>query len=261
MAKYKLALIGAGYLSEIIANAVNNGPLSDYELVGVLGRTPEKVEAFAEKHNCKAFTDIHELMALEPDYTAEASTPEGLTQYAETVLNGKSHLVVLSIGAFSDTSFYEKVERTAKENDKKVYIASGAVGGFDAMQTAALMSPIKAKMTSKKMPKALRNTRDFDESLLDITEPKEVFSGTTKSIMDFMPNGLNLAIATALASAGIEKTEMSVIATPDFVGDEYKIEVEGEEVWIELDIYSRTSAIAGWSVVRTLKNAASTIVL
>lgn len=261
VAKYKLALIGAGYLSEIIANAVKNGPLSDYELVGVLGRTPEKVEEFAKKYGCKAFTNIDDLMVLKPDFTAEASTPEGLKQYAETILNGKSHLVVLSIGAFSDASFYEKVEKTAKENDKKVYIASGAVGGFDVLQTVGLMGPIQAKMTSKKMPKALRNTRDFDENLLDITEPKEVFSGTTKSIMDFMPNGLNLAIATALASAGIEKTEMSVIATPNFEGDEYKVEVKGSDVWAELDIYSRTSAIAGWSVVRELKNAVSTIVL
>lgn len=260
MAKYKLALVGSGYLSEIIANAVKDGPLSDYELVGVFGRTPEKVEAFAKRHNCEAFTDINELMDLKPDFTAEASTPEGLKQYGEVILKAKSNLVVLSIGALSDDTFYKKIETTAKENEKKVYIASGAVGGFDVLRTAALMSPIKAKMTSKKMPKALRETRDYDKSLLEITEPKEVFSGTTKEIMDFMPNGLNLAIATALASAGIEKTEMSVIATPDFVGDEYKIEVEGEDVWAEIDIYSENSAIAGWSVVSILKNAASTIV-
>lgn len=260
MGKYKLALVGSGFLSEIIANAVKNGILSDYELVGVLGRTPEKVESFAKRYNCKACTNINELIALKPDFTAEASTPEGLKQYAETILNGKSNLVVLSIGAFSDTSFYEKVEIVAKENNKKVYIASGAVGGFDVLRTAALMSPIKAKMTSKKMPKALRNTKGYDDSLHDLTEPKEVFSGTTRDIMEFMPNGLNLAIATALASAGIEKTQMSVVATPDFVGDEYKIELEGEEVRAELNIYSRTSAIAGWSAVSTLKNAASTIV-
>lgn len=258
--KYKLALVGSGFLSEIIAGAVQDGILSDYELVGVLGRTPEKVEAFAQKYNCKACTDINELMDLNPDYTAEASTPEGLKQYAEVILNQKSNLIVLSIGAFADTSFYENIEKIAKENDRKIYIASGAVGGFDVLRTAGLMSPIKAKMTSKKMPKALKSTKTYDDSLLELTEPKEVFSGTTKDIIDFMPNGLNLAIATALASAGIEKTEMSVIATPDFEGDEYKIEVEGEELLIDLNIYSRTSAIAGWSVVTILKNISSTIV-
>lgn len=80
--------------------------------------------------------------------------------------------------------------------------------------------------------------------------------------MDFMPNGLNLSIATALASAGIDETEMRVIATPNFEGDEYKVEVQlDDEIWIELDVYSKTSAIAGWSVVTILKNIESTFVI
>lgn len=260
--KYKLAIIGYGFLSEIIAEAVKDGVLKEhYELVGVLGRTEQKVEAFAQQYGCQACTNIEELMALDPDYTVEASTPEGLKQYAETVLQAKSHIIVLSMGAFSDTNYYEAIKEIAQENNRKIYIASGAVGGFDVIQTAALMGPIEAKMTSKKMPSVLRDTKGFQERILTIKEPEEVFSGTTEDIVDFMPNGLNLSIATALASAGIEKTEMRVIATPQFEGDEYKVEVKGDGVWIEIDVYSRTSAIAGWSVVKILKNIAATVVI
>jgi len=260
MKKYKLALIGTGYLSEIVANALKDGHLPKYELVGVLGRNPERAQDFAKRHNCKVCTNIQELMDLEPDFTAEAATPDAVKDYAETILKSKSHLVLLSKGAFADPSVYKKVRETAEENDRKVYITSGAVGGFDVLRTAALMSPIKAKMTSKKMPRALRNTEIYEESLEEITEPKEVFSGTAQEVIEIMPNGLNVAVATALASAGPANTEMSIYATPNFEGDEYKIEIEGKEVKTELNIYSRTSAIAGWSMVATLQNAVSPIV-
>lgn len=262
MKKYKVALIGYGFLSDIIAKAITEGPLNEFELVGVLGRTEEKVKDFAATYDCEPCNEIDELMALKPNYTIEASTPDGLKQYAEEILNAQSHLIVLSIGALADEVFYNKIERIGKENNKKIYLASGAVGGFDVLQTAGLMGKIKARMTSKKMPRALKKTRDYDPRLQHITEPKEVFFGTTREIMDFMPNGLNLSIATALASAGIDETEMRVIATPNFEGDEYKVEVQlDDEIWIELDVYSKTSAIAGWSVVTILKNIESTFVI
>ena len=53
---------------------------------------------------------------------------------------------------------------------------------------------------------------------------------------------------------------MNIKVVPGFQGDEYKIEVQGEEVRAELHIYSRTSAVAAWSIVAVLQNAAAPIV-
>ena len=55
---------------------------------------------------------------------------------------------------------------------------------------------------------------------------------------------------------------------PDFVEqlfrvlltETHRIEVAGEEVRVVVDIYSKTSAIAGWSVVALLRNLVSPIV-
>lgn len=54
MEKKRLALMGAGRLNEIVANALKDGLLPEYELVGVLGNNPEKTQAFADRHNCVA---------------------------------------------------------------------------------------------------------------------------------------------------------------------------------------------------------------
>lgn len=258
--KQRLALIGCGYLNEIVAGAVRDGYLPEYELVGVLGRDKERVLEFAERFNCKACSDISDLMALEPDYTAEAASVQAVRDYSEAVLMGGSNLVVLSIGAFADAEFYEQVKEMARESHRRVYIASGAVGGFDVLRTAALMSPITASISSQKAPGSLYYTPLYKDGLLDITAREQVFAGTTKDAIAILPTHVNVAVATALASAGPEQTQMKIEAVPGFQGDEYKIEIQGEEVRTELNIYSRTSRIAAWSVVAVLQNAVSPIV-
>jgi len=258
--KYKLALIGGGYLSEIIATALEKGLLPEYELVGVLGRNPLKTESFARRHDCKACYGIEELMALRPDFTAEAASPQAILDYTEEVLQSGSNLVVLSIGAFADAPFYKKAKEVARETGNRIYIASGAVGGFDVLRTAALMSPIKATMTSKKSLRSLYYTPLNKDGLMNIEETKQVFSGSTKEAIDILPFHFNVAVAIALASAGPEQTTLNIDAVPGFSGDEYKIEIIGEEVHTDLNIYSRTCNIAAWSVVAVLQNAVSPIV-
>lgn len=260
MKKVKLALMGCGYLNEIVANAIKDDYLPEYELVGALGRNPERTQAFAKRHNCKPCTSIQELLDLKPDFIAEAASPQAVRDYTETVLRGGANLVVLSIGAFADASLYERVKNTAIENNTKVYIASGAVGGFDVLRTAALMSPIKATMTSKKSPGSLYYTPLYKEGLLNIKEPEQVFTGNTKEAIEMLPFHFNVAVATALASVGPEETTLNIDAVPGFRGDEYKIEIQGEEVRTDLNIYSRTCNIAAWSVVEVLQNAVSPIV-
>ncbi|MBP2660412.1 MAG: Aspartate dehydrogenase [Firmicutes bacterium] len=260
MGKFKLALIGCGYLNEIVANALKDGYLPEYELIAVLGRDCGRAQEFAERHGCKACADIDELMAMKPDFTAEAASVKTVQDYSETILKGGSNFVVLSIGAFADREFYECIKNTAAQNKRRVYIASGAVGGFDVLRTAALMSPITASIGSQKAPDSLKNTPLFTDELMNITTAQQVFSGTTKEAIAILPTKVNVAIATALASAGPENTTMNIKAVPGFKGDEYKIEIQGEEVRIELNIYSRTSAIAAWSVIEVLQNAVAPIV-
>ena len=53
---------------------------------------------------------------------------------------------------------------------------------------------------------------------------------------------------------------MNIFSVPGMVGDDHKITTEIDGVKATVDIYSSTSAIAGWSVVAVLKNLVSPIV-
>lgn len=260
MKKLTLGILGSGYLGGIIAEAWKNGFLDEYELVGIAGRNMEKTNALAEKvgvHPCKT---TEELLSLKPDYIAEAASVEAVKEIAEKALSNGSNLVVLSIGAFADSDFYEKVKKVAAENGTKVYIASGAVGGFDVLRTISLMGQAKVHFKAQKNPKALQNTELFEEHMMTDTKSCQAFEGSAKEAIALLPTKVNVAVATSLASVGPENTKMVIHSVPGFVGDEHTTTSEIEGVKAVIDIYSSSAAIAAWSVVAVLQNVVSPIV-
>ena len=67
-------------------------------------------------------------------------------------------------------------------------------------------------------------------------------------------------MATALATTGPESTGVDITSVPGFVGDDHCITAEIDGVKAVVDIYSSTSAIAGWSVVALMRNLTAPIV-
>ena len=251
----KLVIVGCGRLAGIVSDAVVNGLLPEYDLVGVYSRTAEKAERIVAKmqqhgKTCMACTTIEELLALKPDYLVEAASPAAMKELALPALKNGTSIVTLSIGALADTAFYQEVIETAQANGTRVYIVSGATGGFDVLRTASLMGNATAKFFNEKGPNA--------EALQ--TEQRVVFSGNATEAIAMFPTKVNVAVAASLASVGPENMQMSMQSTPGFVGDTQRVEIKNEQVHAVIDVYSATAEIAGWSVVNTLLNITSPIV-
>lgn len=259
----KLVIAGCGYLAEIVANAVINGLLPEYNLVGVYSRTAAKAERLASKMlehgvSCAACTSLDDLLALKPDYLVEVTSPAGMKAIALPTLKNGTSIITLSIGALADTEFYHEVIRTAKANGTRVYIASGATGGFDVLRTATLMGGASTKFFNEKGVAALRRSPRYNPAME--TEKQVIFSGTARQAIQTFPTGLNVSVAASLASVGPEEMEVTMQITPEFVGDIQRVEIQNDQVHAVVDVYSATSEIAGWSAVSTLINIASPIV-
>ena len=260
----KLALAGCGFLGGIVAEACAAGLLEGYQMVGTYSRTPEKAAAAAEKTGCGACGSLEELLALRPDYVVETASVQLAREMALPVLRGGANLVLVSIGALADGDFRAQVEAAARENGVKVHIASGAVGGFDVLRTVSLMAqaqnlPERAGIVTHKGPQSLKNTPVFRESLLTDTEESRVLSGTAAEAIALLPAKVNVAVAASLATTGPDRAGAEIFSVPGFVGDDHRITAEIDGVKAVVDVYSRTSAIAGWSVVALLRNLASPI--
>ena len=171
----------------------------------------------------------------------------------------------ISIGAFADLAFYEQVKQAAREGGAKVHLASGAIGGFDVLQTVSLMAqaqrlPEKAGIETHTGARGFRNTPVWADHLLTDTEKTTVFTGNAKEAIATFPRRVNVAVATSLATTGPEITDVTMHSVPNWVGDDHRITAEIDGVKAVVDIYSSTSAIAGWSVVALLRNLASPVV-
>lgn len=265
MEERRLALVGCGFLGGIVAGAYADGLLEGYRLVGALSRTAEKTQAVAERTGCKACASLEELLALEPDCVVETASVQMAREMALPVLRRGADLVLVSIGALADGDFRGQVEAAARESGARVRIASGAVGGFDVLRTVSLMAraqglPETAGIVTRKGPQSLRNTPVFREALLTDTEESCVLSGTAAEAIAQLPTKVNVAVAASLATTGPDSAGAQIFSVPGFAGDDHCITAEIDGVRATVDVYSRTSAIAGWSVVALLRNLVSPIV-
>ena len=186
------------------------------------------------------------------------ASPESMRSLALPALKNGSSIVTLSIGVFADSDFYAEVKKTAAEYSTRVHLVSGAIGGFDVLRTVALMGDCSATFDTEKGPQSLRKSAIYDEDLQ--TEQRKVFEGNAKEAIALFPTSVNVAVAASLASVGPSNMKVSITSTPDFVGDNHRIEIKSDQVHAVIDVYSKTAQIAGWSVVNTLRNITSPIV-
>lgn len=260
-----LAIVGCGKLAEIVVDALINGILPNYRLIGTMSRTIEKAEYLADKinniqknHKCQAFDSTRDIISLKPNYIVETASPSALRDFTLEALENGCSIVPLSIGAFADKQFYEEVQKSALKNGVKVYIPAGAIGGLDVMRTMSLMGESKTTFSSDKNPRTLRYTKVYEEKME--TEKKEAFNGSAVEAIALFPRMVNVSVAASLATVGPDNINVSINTIPGYIGDEHCIKIKNHQVIAELKIYSSTSDIAGWSVVNTLRNITSPIV-
>ena len=258
-----IAIAGCGRLSGIVLDAMHMGFLPEYKLTATYSRTYEHAVEFAsEVEGCQACKSIEELIAAKPDYIVEAASPAAMRALAIPALEAGISIVTLSIGAFADDEFYAQVSEAALKSGARVYIASGATGGFDVLRTTALMGQAyggaTAKFFNEKGPNALRNTDVYDESLQK--KSKVVFEGTASEAIAMFPTKVNVTVAASRASVGPRNLQVKMRSTPGFIGDTQRVEIKNEQVRAVVDVYSATPEIAAWSVVAVLRNIVSPIV-
>src|SRR5690606_4610321 len=158
----------------------------------------DKIQRAETGYSCAPCSSLEELLALKPDYIVEAASPDSMRALALPALRNGSSVVTLSIGAFADAEFYEEVKKVAVENNTRVHLASGAIGGFDVLRTASLMGNCTATFDTEKGPNSLKNTPVYEDALQ--TEKKRVFEGNAEEAIALFPTRVNVAVAASLAS-------------------------------------------------------------
>ena len=238
----RAAVIGCGALGTILVT--NFARAEGWTLTGVMARTKAHAEALAANAGCRAATTLEELLADKPDLVVEIAGIGAAKAYGEAVLEAGCDFVLVSAGALADADWKARMTETALRTGRRIHVASGAIGGFDVLRTAALMGVEEATFESTKSPKSLSGA----PGLMGVELPADRETAATASAAD-APN-----------------VRVRLVARPGLTVNTHHIDVKAGEMHCELFFHSaydpknpRSSTSTAWSVLALLKNLESPI--
>lgn len=261
-----IALIGCGGLGRIIAQGLLDPRLSEhYQLIGVCDINASAAQELGSTCGCAAYTSPDDLLRERPSYVVEAAGVSVLKKYACPVLRAGSDLLVLSIGAFADTTFYESVRECAREHGRKVHLLSGAIGGFDLIRSAMWSGQLSAAIQNIKPPESLTGAPFLQGRVLSKQDSELLFDGSAAEAIQAFPKNVNVAVALAVASVGVDQTRVQVISDPQKELNVHRVLLNGDFGYAELEIASKpsdtasSSALAAYSALAKLESLCSEI--
>lgn len=265
MRQRKLALIGCGNLGKIIMTGILDGTVPGYTPVAVMDVAEPARNAMAEFAGCPACSTLEEVLACGPDIIVEATAPNPLKALALPILQAGVDLVSLSVGAYADDEFTAKAKTAAEESGAHIYLPSGAVGGFDVINAIRMMGgELHSRIVNEKPPMSLNGAPMLEGRLLSEEEPEELFRGNAREAIRLFPHNVNVAVAVAVASTGVENTEVVITSVPGLKLNCHRIELEGTFGEAVIDIRSapspdnpKSSTLAAWSVLSLLSRLQS----
>ena len=263
MAKKTVALLGCGALGSVLAEGLQQHLGDTYTLTGILCSTPARNQAAADRFSCKGYQSLEALLADRPDYVAEAATGEAVRTCGSAVLRGGSELILLSAGVLADETLRRDLETAAREGGAHLWIASGAIGGFDLMRTMSLVEEPSPCVDSLKSPASLQGAPFLQGRQLG-DNPCRIFDGTVREAIAGFPKNVNVAVAAALAAADVEQAHARIDSQPGLTDNLHWITLKNASVSASIEIASRpapdnprSSSLAAWSVLALLRELAS----
>jgi len=237
----KVGLIGCGAIGTVLAEAIERKLVVCDELVVYDFDIPRAEQLKkALKFPVTIVSGIDEMLKKKPDVIVEAASQQAAKDYVPKIVAANIELIVMSTGALLDLDV----------DMSKVHVPSGAIGGLDAIASAALTGNIEVSLTTRKTPKAL-NT--------ETNAPKVMYEGDAEDAARRFPREMNVA-ATLAITVKPSKVHVKVIADPTIARTTHEITAKWKygEMFLQFSNQPhpdnpKTSALAAWAAINLLK--------
>jgi aspartate dehydrogenase len=237
----KVGLIGAGAIGTVLAEAIERKIVVCDELVvyDFEAAKAEKLKA-SLRFPVTIAKNIDELLAAKPKVIVEAASQAAAKEYVPKIAKTKTELIVMSTGALLDMDV----------DLRRVHVPSGAIGGLDAIGSAALAGIDELTLTSRKPPKAFNLTNTVEQV---------VYEGFAEEAAKKFPREMNVA-ATLAITVKPAKVHVKVVSDPKVTRNTHQIHVKWQYGEMNLQFQNQphpdnphTSALAAWAAIRLLK--------
>ena len=244
--KMKVGIIGCGAIGTLIAEAVERRIVICDELI-LYDFDAKKSDVLKNSLNfpVTAVASLNEMLKLEPKVIVEAASQQAAREYVERVVSAGIDLIVMSTGALLDLNV----------QSSKIHVPSGAVGGLDALSSAALAGIDEVVLTSRKNPRAFE---------MNNREAKVVYEGSAEEAARLYPREMNVAATLALTVKPV-KVSVQVVSDPAVQRNTHEFQVKWRfgEMFLRFanephPENPRTSALAAWSAIKLLQSLLKT---
>lgn len=202
-----------------------------------------------------------DLRDLAPDLVVEAAGRAAVETWGIASLRHARALAVCSTSAFTDDALLARLVGEAERCGSQILVPPGALGGLDALAAAGRLPLQRVSHRIVKPPAAWRGTAA--EELIDLatlTSAQAFFSGTAREAAARFPANANVAVISALAGLGLDRTEVMLVADPAATQNSHHLSARGDfgclQVIVEnrpLAANPRTSELTALSVVRLIE--------
>ena len=212
---------------------------------------------------------VRDVSELPPGIThlVDCAGHSGLAVHGPAALGAGIDVISLSLGALADAGLAADLAAAAQAGGARLHLASGAIGGLDALRAAAAGGLTHVRYTGRKPPLGWAGSRA--EAVLDLTNlsaPATHFDGTARGAALAYPKNANVAGAVALAGLGFDATQARLIADPGAAGNIHEIEAEGAFGRFRFEITGaalpgnpKSSALAAMSVLAEIRRLRAAI--
>jgi aspartate dehydrogenase len=256
----KVGLIGCGSIGTVIAKFLDSD--KNFELAYILDDDMDKCKRLSSglKGPPASVIRVQDMEGV--DLIIEAASQECVGERMFSALE-KADVMIMSVGAFSDSGLFERIKAKAEKHKRKVYIPSGAIPGLDGIKAAAVNGLKKVALVSRKPPKNLHGSpgaAKFRIGMDAITKPTVIYEGSAEEAAQLFPRSINVSVALSLAGLGVKKTAVKVVADPFVKRNVHEIHAEGKFGMMTLRTENlpspgnkKTSYLAALSAIATLK--------
>lgn len=250
MRDMKIGLIGIGAIGGFLAKNLKNELIWVCDIDERFCRTrmkelgiPARVK-YVSKPEEGAYVDL----------VIEAASQKAVPLMLPVV--SQSNILIMSVGALRDDRLLKKLREAAKKSNHTIYIPSGAIGGLDAVKSAAPAGIVSVVLETRKPPKTLGRA-DEKETV--------VFEGSAKEACEKFPQSVNVAATLAISGIGFEKTKVRVVSDPSVSQNVHTITLKGnagEFKFVVENVPSeenpKTSALAMLAALRAVREIEGT---
>lgn len=248
----RIGLLGCGNIGHIIAAHARG-----VRIVALFDKYPERAKELESVTSATAFKEFGDFISSDFDIVVEAASVNAVRTFAPEVLTHQKDIVIMSVGALAHEDFVEILRDSARNNNRRIYIPSGAIFGLDNLKIGRISPIRKLLLRTIKSPASLG---------ISAKERRLIFSGKAHECIKAYPKNVNVSVAMSLAAG--RDTDVELWVDPAVNRNVHELVVEGDFGDVSITVTNvpspdnpATSYLAALSILALLKNLDDPIIV